>query len=123
MARPQNSPRGLFAKDRIDVGAQQITANSTALLLSGGVQIAGAGGLLSANSTGITLPGTLTLGGAIVGSDSTTLGVVVGATAALPGNASLEGFAFLSNSTGNAILVNTTDTTWKYLNVTTAQPT
>jgi len=147
MASPQNSPRGRFAKERVDVGSQQLTYNSTTLNLSGGIKVSGAaggvitanstsanfakgvkvsngaGGLLTANSTGLTLAGTLTLGGAITGSDSTTNGIVLTATAALPGDASLEGFAFLSNSTGNALLINTTGTTWKYLNVTAAQPT
>lgn len=122
MAQPQNSPRGLFSKQQINVGTQELTYNSTALLVSGGIQITGAGGLLSANSTGLTLPGTLVLGGAITGSGSGAA-VLVTATAALPGNVSAEGFSFLSNSTGNALLVNTTGTTWKYLNVTTAQPT
>ncbi len=46
MAHPQSSPRGMFAKKRIDVGAQNITANST------GVRI---GSLyISCNSTGNT---------------------------------------------------------------------
>jgi hypothetical protein len=100
MASPQNSPRGRFAKERIDVGSQNFTYTSTAVVLSGG----------------------LTLGGIMTGS-GVGGGIVLASTAALPGAVSLEGLGLLSNSTGNAIIVNTTGTTWKYLNVTTDQPT
>lgn len=123
MASPQNSPRGRFAKERVDVGSQQLTYNSTSVNLSGGVKVSGAaGGLLTANSTAVTLSGGLTLGGIMTGS-GVGGGIVLASTAALPGDASLEGLGLVSNSTGNAIIVNTTGTTWKYLNVTTAQPT
>jgi len=58
MARPQNSFKGLFAKSRVDIGSQNLTYNSTALILSGGVRISDkAGGQLTANSTAVILPG------------------------------------------------------------------
>ena len=34
MAHPQNSPRGLFAKKQINLGAQTLSGNSTCFLLS-----------------------------------------------------------------------------------------
>lgn len=102
MAHPQSSFRGLWAKQRLDVGANQITADSTALVLSAGIKISNAQ-TLTADSTGI---------------------VFGNPASALPG--SVDGgvqLAMISNSTGVALAVNSTGTTWKYLNVTTAQPT
>lgn len=101
MAHPQSSPRGLWAKNRIDIGANEVTGNSTAVLFSKGVQISGAR-YITADSTGFILT----------------------AEAALPGN--VDGgdqFTLISNSTGAAMAVNTTGTTWKYLNTTDSQPT
>jgi len=61
--RPQNSPRGLFAKSRVDIGALSLTANSTAVTLSGGLYVSGkAKGLLSANSTGLIVGDALRVG-------------------------------------------------------------
>ena len=54
MAHPQTSPRGYIAKKRIDVGAAQLTANSTGLILSGSIfPSAGAGAAITADSTAI----------------------------------------------------------------------
>ena len=55
MATPQNSPRGLFAKSRIDVGAWSITQNSTALIMPNSVRIGSKATYLSSNSTGVKL--------------------------------------------------------------------
>lgn len=129
MARPQNSPRGLFQKERIDVGSQQLTYNSTALILNAGIQIAGAGGLITANSTGLTTAGTvetggaLTLGGTLIGSDASGA-IVLETTAVLPGDVSADGAGIMlvANSTGSALAINTTGTTWVYANTTTANP-
>jgi len=55
MAHPQNSPRGLFAKKQIDVGAFSVTANSTALILPNSVRIGTKATYLSSNSTGVKL--------------------------------------------------------------------
>lgn len=93
MAHPQNSPRGLFAKRQVRLG----------------------------DSSGNTLDLTNDANGLIVSgaqfkSDS--------AASALPGNVDAgAAFRLISNSTGVALGVNTTGTTWKYLNVTSAQPT
>ena len=57
MAHAQSSPRGLFAKARIDVGGFSITANSTALILPAtGFQMAALSSFkITSNSTGIKL--------------------------------------------------------------------
>ncbi len=102
MAHPQSSPFGLFAKQRIDIGSSQLTYNSTGLVLSGGIKIS-ALQMLTADAVGI---------------------IHGNAVAALPG--SVDGgnqWTLVSNSTGVAFAVNTTGTTWKYLNVTVLQPT
>lgn len=102
MAHPQSSWRGLWAKARIDIGSSQLTYDSTGLILNAGIKISNAQ-TLTADSTGI---------------------VFGNPASALPG--SVDGgvqIAMISNSTGVALAVNSTGTTWKYLNVTTAQPT
>jgi hypothetical protein len=59
MAHPQSSGRGLFAKQRIDVGSHNLTFNSTAVIFSGRVAFSGVSGkTIYANSTGIRI-GTL----------------------------------------------------------------
>ena len=55
MAHPQNSPRGLFSKKQIDVGAFSVTANSTALILPNSVRIGTKATYLTSNSTGVKL--------------------------------------------------------------------
>lgn len=55
MAHPQNSPRGLFAKARIEQGAWAVTFNSTALILPNSVRIGSKATYLSSNSTGVKL--------------------------------------------------------------------
>ena len=55
MAHPQNSPRGLFQKARIDFGAHALTFNSTALVLPNSVRIGSKATYLSSNSTGVKL--------------------------------------------------------------------
>ena len=58
MAHPQSTNRGFIATQRLDVGASQITSNSTALVLNNGVKVSNAaGGQLTANSTALILPG------------------------------------------------------------------
>lgn len=109
--RGQNSPRGLFSKNAIEVdnlfmrdysiNTAIITANSTAVILAGGIKISDAQGL-TADSTGI-----------IHGDPA----------AALPTADHGVAWTVVSNSTGVTICVNTTGTTWKFLNVTTDQPT
>lgn len=66
MAHPQNSPRGLFAKKRIDLGGNEVTYNSTAMLLSKALVVNGqtTKGLISANSTALTLPNGVKITGA-----------------------------------------------------------
>ena len=60
MEHPQNSPRGLFAKKRIDAGSQSLTYNSTGLILGGALFVSGQTtvGKVSANSTALVLPAT-----------------------------------------------------------------
>ena len=90
MAHPQSSPRGLFAKKRIDVGASQITANSTGLVLSAAIYpSAGAGGKITADSTGVILSAIK------VGAHSTA--ITVDSTGILIGARYIS-----TNTTGNA---------------------
>ena len=114
MAHPQSSPRGYFAKDRIDCGGAQltndssgnlllnaglalsgettdvITQNSTALLLSGGLALSGEEtDVITQNSTGLLLSGGIALSGEetdVITQDSTAVIVAGGIT--LSGQAS-----------------------------------
>jgi nitrous oxidase accessory protein NosD len=117
MPHPQSSPRGYFAKKRIDVGTSQFTFNSTALLLDDGVRLNGqANGLLTANSTGVIFAGAAFI------SNQTTIGKLSANSTSLtlPGNWKMTGShanaIFTANSTGikigtKYISTNTTGTT------------
>ena len=56
MPHPQNSARGYFAKTRIDVGAQSITANSTGVIMPV-FRIGTKAFYFTSNSTGVLLNG------------------------------------------------------------------
>ena len=127
MARPQSSPRGNFAKQRIDVGAQQLTDGTTYLSLNNGVRISGlAGGLLTATATELVLPGGVKVsnaaGGLLTANATQTVfpvGIQLTAAAAAPETRYGPGAAvFVSNSTGKMFALNTTGTTWTYIQVT-----
>ena len=56
MPHPQSSPRGNWAKKRIDIGALNMQANSTAILFSGAISVSGiTAKTITANSTGIRI--------------------------------------------------------------------
>ena len=97
---PQNSPRGLFSKKQVDIAED------------GGVYVHDYStntAVVAANSTGPIFAGQMTF---------------TDAASSLPGNVD-AGIAvrLVSNSTGVAIALNTSGTAWKFLNVTSAQPT
>lgn len=120
MAHPQSSPRGLFAKQRIDVGAQQLTTNASGLVLNNGVKVGSA--QLTSDTTSLVLAGGVKISDArYITANSTAY--IFTAEAALPTTDNGIAMSFVSNSTGVAVVVNSTGTTWKYLNVTTVQPT
>lgn len=111
--RPTNSPRGLWAASKLRIGSGGVIhtayANTTALM--------------TANSTGLLVAGQVRVNGQkYIGANTT--GFIFTAAAAKPTTRSSAKWAFYTNSTGvNGILVNTTGTTWKWLNVTTVAPT
>jgi hypothetical protein len=57
MAHPQSSPRGYFAKARIDIGGFSLTANSTAIIVPAtGIQFAALSSFkITSNSTGVKI--------------------------------------------------------------------
>lgn len=103
MARAQNSAQGLFAKDRIDIGANQLTYNSTAVLMSGGIRLSGqANAVVTGNSTGIVIVGGAKFSNkanATVTGDSTGIVIVGGAKISNKANAVVTG-----DSTGIVIV-------------------
>jgi hypothetical protein len=126
-AHPQSTPRGTWTKKRFDVGAQQLTDGVTYLNLNNGIRISGlAGGLLTADASQVILPGGVKIsnaaGGALTANANATvfpLAIQLTATSADPSARVGPGAVkFESNSTGAMLALNTTGTTWKYLNVT-----
>ena len=117
MSHPQNSARGLLAKELIELTNATLTAATVTTLTVGDATITD-GGTDIQFSTGIDLSG----GKRYIRGNTT--GLMVEPIAAIP-TAKDAGacFAVVSNSSGVAIVVNTTGTTWKYLNVTSIQPT
>jgi hypothetical protein len=102
-----------------------LTGNSTGVVIVGGVKISNqANGTLTGNSTGVVATGAVKVNNAqYIKANST--GFSFGAKTALP-SARTAGYnwAFLTNSTGvSAVMLRTTGTTWKYLNVTSVLPT
>lgn len=72
MARPQNSPKGLYRKRQIDVvdasgNITALTGNSTGLVLDKGVRLSSqANASLTGNSTGLVVSGGLSLNSSAV---------------------------------------------------------
>ena len=107
-------------------GTDAITQNSTAVFLSAGLALSGeATDVITQDSTAVLFSAGIALSG-----QASSEAITQNSTAIiLPGESSIpttdEGVAFtlVSNSTGVAMAVNTTGTTWKYLNVTSVQPT
>ena len=55
MPHPQSSPRGLFAKARVDVGSTQLSFNSTAVIITSALRIGTKATYFTSNSTGVKL--------------------------------------------------------------------
>ena len=82
-----------------------ITQDSTAVKLAAGIVLSGQGSAnaITQNSTAVAFP------------DGISLNSI---SAVLSGRKGPGHVVFVGNSTGNMLAVNTTGTTWKYLNVT-----
>lgn len=77
---PQTTPRGYAAFKRLDVGASQITANSTGLNITASLFVSGQAtlGKLSANSTALILPNSVRIGTKTTYLSSNSTGVRLG---------------------------------------------
>ena len=93
MAHPQNSPRGLFAKRQVRLGD---ASGNTVDLTNDANGVVVSGSQIRTSSAASALPGDVDVG---------------------------AGLRLGENSTGHFIAINSTGTTWKYLNVTSKQPT
>ena len=79
MAHPQTTPRGLIAAKRLDIGASNVTANSTGLILSAGVKVSNkANAVLTGNSTGLLVSGGLNLSASSVSVTVDSTGYLIG---------------------------------------------
>ena len=121
---PQNSPRGLFSKQAIKViegdglffddyskRTAILTADTNNLQVRGGIRVsAKTKGVITANDIGLSSNGS---------------GVVFSAPGAgIPSSVDRGAALHISsNSTGVALALNTTGTTWKYFSVTSVQAT
>jgi hypothetical protein len=88
MPHPQNSPRGLFAKKRINFGnsTSSITHNSTGAVVGGPLYVSGlsvAAAKITANSTAITLGGGAIVTGTVVVGNQATRGLISANSTAL----------------------------------------
>lgn len=144
---PQNSPRGLFAKQNIAIGeggglfledysgrTAVLTASSTGLQTPGQLKLGGhAEAIMVGSVTAVQFSGGIKLNGnakALInaagpGLTLTGSSIVFSAPgASIPGNVDRGGgLTIMSNSTGVALCLNTTGTTWRYLEVTSRQRT
>jgi hypothetical protein len=80
MPHPQNSPRGLFAKNAVDFGTNSITQNSTGVIYENAVTVSGQAtfGKLTANSTALLLPNSVRVGAKTTYFSSNSTGVRLG---------------------------------------------
>jgi hypothetical protein len=104
MARPQNSAKGRFAKSVVEIAA------------GGGLPFAtyGSSNLLSANSTGLVLAGGVKISNAFQLRANSTCALLPTVTAK-PATRQVGGLVFVSNSTGKMLSYHSTGTTWAYL--------
>ena len=80
MPRPQNSARGFFAKQAVDVGTNSITQNTTGVIFENAVFVSNQAtlGKLSANSTALILPNSVRIGTKTTYFSSNSTGVRLG---------------------------------------------
>ena len=99
MAHPQTSPRGYIAKQRIDVGGNELTANSTALLLSAGLALSGeTTDVITQDSTAVLLAAGIALSG-----QASTNAITQNSTAVtIPDGLTLSGLAHANAITQNS---------------------
>lgn len=131
MSRSQNTPRENLTVRRLEFGTSGtgvlITDSTGNLRVSKGILLSGeTADAITQNSTGLLLSAGIALSGEttdIITQDSTALIVpsalrLTAASAALSGRKGPGTLMMVGNSTGNMLALNTTGTTWKYLNVT-----
>lgn len=107
MARPQNAPKGLLVKAQANLTTAVIT---TATITTGTIT--------TGTITTLTVDTACTITPVITSSGGITLPTVTSLPAAriAPGTTK-----FITNGTGSGLVLNTTGTTWVYLNTTTVQ--
>lgn len=104
MTHPQNSHRGLLAKESLIV--DNLTVN-TATTITGDVGVTGA----------VTASGAITSGGFTLTGNSTCIKLET--RSALPTTRQPGGICFVFNSTVRALAFHSTGTTWVYVDSTT----
>lgn len=63
MAHPQSSPRGLWAKQNLNIGSSEFTYNSTAVRFSKGLSLSGKSVVLTMNTTAVISSGGMAFSG------------------------------------------------------------
>jgi hypothetical protein len=125
MAHPQGTNRGYIAKQRIDVGKAQSTYDSTGnVKFNAGLALSGGSDVITQDSTGnVAITDGIKISGQTSAVTQSANGLIIPVVTSAPTGRVHNGtIAVLQNSTGQAVMLNTTGTTWKYLNVTDAQP-
>ena len=126
------SPRGHRAFEKLTIqdgsgNSIAITANSTALLLDDGLQLSDGSNTvdIGADANGLTVAGKVTFdsGNSGLSLSANTTGFIPETIAAEPSTDTAALFAMLADSTGNCLLVNSTGTTWSYVNYSSVRPT
>lgn len=100
-----------------------ITQSASATIFPTGITLSAASGIITQNSTsGVIFPVRIcpTTGGKTIASNST--GFVLGAVTSAPATRSAAKVAQLLSSSKSYLMINSTGTTWLYLNVTSVAP-
>ena len=128
MARPQNSPRGLFAKEKIyitsagNTSAQMTADTSGNLKLNAGLLLSGeTSDVITQDSTGVLLSAGIALSGQASSralTQNSTASMIFPVETSIPTSRVVGGVCFVSNSTGKMLAYHSTGTTWLYANST-----
>jgi hypothetical protein len=98
-----------------------VTGSSSGLIVTGGLALSAQTSYMTQSGTTVTFPGAIVPGGSKSFSSNST-GYVFGAVNSAPTTRSSAKVAQLLSSSKNYLMINSTGTTWLYLNVTSVAP-
>ena len=125
--KPQNTPRGLFAKEAVHITSSSTDAQLTAdtsgnLKLNAGLLLSGeTSDTITQDATAVKFSAGIALSGQASSralTQNSTASIIHPVASAIPTTRVVGGVCFVSNSTGKMLAYHSTGTTWLYCNST-----